>query len=141
HGPAQCLAGGCNSGPEPQCNDGNFCTDDLCDPQQGCVYPQVTGIRRTTCRIDELRALLQDVPTNVGMGRRLGRLLDTVEAALSKAQAAARPARQRQQLRKARGALKGFLGAIRRGRRVLGGTLERQLERSVKTAIGTLTPS
>src|SRR5262245_43763081 len=141
HGPALCQAGVCDSGPELQCSDGDFCTDDLCDPQQGCVYPQVTGIRRTTCRIDEMRALLRDVPTSVGMGRRLARRLDAVEAALAKAQAATQPAQQQRQLKKARGALKGFRDAIRRGRRVLGGTLERQLERSVKTAIGTLTPS
>jgi hypothetical protein len=141
HGPARCQAGGCDSGPEIQCNDGDFCTDDLCDPHQGCVYPQVTGIRRTTCRVDEMRALLRDVPSSGGMGRRLGRRLDAVEAALAKAQAATRPAQQRRQLRKARGALEAFRDAIRRGRRVLGGTLERQLERSVNTAIGTLTRS
>jgi hypothetical protein len=141
HGPALCEAGVCDPGPALQCSDGDFCTDDLCDPQQGCFYPQVTGIRRTTCRIDEMRALLRDVPTSVGMGRRLARRLDAVQAALSQAQTATRQAQQRRQLKKARGALKGFLGAIQRGRRVLGPNLERQLERSVKTAIATLTPS
>src|SRR5262249_12309475 len=108
---------------------------------QGCIFPPVTGIRRTSCRIDELRALLRDVPTSVGMGRRLARRLEVVEAALSKAQTASRPVRQRRHPAEARAALRGFLDAIRRNRRVLGRNLERQLERSVKTAIGTLTPA
>jgi hypothetical protein len=142
HGPAQCQAGVCNSGPELQCSDGDFCTDDLCDPQQGCVYSPVTGIRRTSCRIDELRALLQSVPTDgAAMERRLARRLKGAEAALAKLQAATQPKQIRRLRGKARVALRGFLGAVRRGSRVLGANLERQLERSVKTAISTLTPS
>jgi hypothetical protein len=142
HGPAQCLAGLCDPGPELQCNDGDFCTDDLCDPQQGCVYTQVTGIRRTTCRIDELRALLQSVPADgAAMGRRLARRLDAAEAALAKAQAGTRAKQIRRQRKRARVLLQGFLGVLRRGSHVLGVNLERQLERSVKTAISTLTPS
>jgi hypothetical protein len=141
HGPAQCRAGACDPGPEVQCNDGNSCTDDLCDPQQGCVYPPVTGIRRTSCRIDEMRALLQSVPTDgTAMERRLARRLDGAEAALAKLQAATQPKQIRRLRKKARVVLQGFLGAVRRGRQVLGANLERQLERSAKTAIGTLTP-
>ena len=142
HGPALCQAGVCNSGPELQCSDGDFCTDDLCDPQQGCVYPQVTGIRLTTCRLDELGALLQSVPADgTAMQRRLARRLDGAAAVLAKLQAATQPKEIRRLRRKARVVLQGFLGAVRRGNRVLGANLERQLERSVKTAISTLTPS
>jgi hypothetical protein len=142
HGPAECQAGVCNSGPELQCSDGDFCTDDLCDPQHGCVYPPVTGIRRTSCRIDELRALLQSVPTDgAAMERRLARRLDGAEAVVAKLQAATQPKQIRRLRTKARVVLRGFLGAVRRGSRVLGANLEHQLERSVKTAIDTLTSS
>ena len=33
----QCLGGECVPGPAPECDDENVCTDDLCDPQSGCV--------------------------------------------------------------------------------------------------------
>ena len=33
-----CQDGGCLSGVAPNCNDGNGCTNDLCDPLQGCTY-------------------------------------------------------------------------------------------------------
>ena len=102
----------------------------------------MTGIRRTTCRIDELRALLQSVPADgAAMERRLARRLDAAEAALVKAQAATRAKQIRRQRKRARAVLQGFLGVLRRGSHVLGANLERQLERSVKTAISTLTPS
>ena len=33
-----CTDGECQSGPSQQCNDGNPCTDDFCDPVLGCVH-------------------------------------------------------------------------------------------------------
>ncbi len=33
----QCMDGTCVPGPAPECDDENVCTDDLCDPQIGCV--------------------------------------------------------------------------------------------------------
>jgi hypothetical protein len=33
-----CLAGLCQGGVEANCNDGNTCTDDGCDPLAGCTY-------------------------------------------------------------------------------------------------------
>src|SRR5206468_3869207 len=33
-----CANGGCVSGPALNCDDGNFCTDDSCDPVKGCQY-------------------------------------------------------------------------------------------------------
>jgi hypothetical protein len=35
-----CKDGGCGGGPVV-CNDGNFCTQDLCDPGTGCYYPGI----------------------------------------------------------------------------------------------------
>ena len=82
----------------------------------------------------------QSVP-DAAMQRRLARRLNGAEAALAKLQAATHPKQIRRLRTKARVVLRGFLGAVRRGSRVLGPNLERQLERSVKTAIATLTPS
>jgi len=33
-----CLDGKCGGGVPVNCNDGNVCTDDACDPAKGCVY-------------------------------------------------------------------------------------------------------
>ncbi len=33
-----CLNGGCQPGEPRNCNDGNLCTDDSCDPQVGCLH-------------------------------------------------------------------------------------------------------
>ena len=33
----QCVDGECTAGVGVNCNDGNPCTDDVCDPQQGCL--------------------------------------------------------------------------------------------------------
>jgi hypothetical protein len=33
-----CTAGVCTGAGEPNCNDGNLCTDDGCDPEQGCTH-------------------------------------------------------------------------------------------------------
>src|SRR5207245_8920251 len=32
-----CAGGVCVGGPAPNCNDGNACTDDSCNPASGCV--------------------------------------------------------------------------------------------------------
>ncbi len=42
-----CADGTCGGGPAPNCQDGNPCTQDLCDSTTGCEHPaEVTG---TTC--------------------------------------------------------------------------------------------
>ncbi len=33
-----CQAGACTGGPPPNCDDGNVCTTDSCDPSLGCVH-------------------------------------------------------------------------------------------------------
>jgi hypothetical protein len=33
-----CVAGKCAAGPAANCNDGNLCTDDVCDPVTGCQH-------------------------------------------------------------------------------------------------------
>ncbi len=38
----RCKAGVCVGGPAPNCNDGNPCTDDGCDPSTGCTHANNT---------------------------------------------------------------------------------------------------
>src|SRR5262249_52561508 len=38
-----CVAGTCVGGPAPDCNDGNLCTDDACDPAVGCTHANNTA--------------------------------------------------------------------------------------------------
>jgi hypothetical protein len=38
-----CAGGQCAGGPAPDCNDGNACTKDACDPEKGCVYSAFEG--------------------------------------------------------------------------------------------------
>src|SRR4029077_8293631 len=43
HGTQTCQAGICTPGTPPSCDDGNPCTNDRCDPVQGCVHPAIAG--------------------------------------------------------------------------------------------------
>ena len=36
--PGTCTDGECIAGPQVNCNDGNPCTDDSCNPESGCIY-------------------------------------------------------------------------------------------------------
>jgi len=38
-----CADGKCSGGVSPNCNDGNPCTQDICDPQQGCVHVNINA--------------------------------------------------------------------------------------------------
>ncbi|MGB0716931.1 MAG: hypothetical protein ACPGXK_13700, partial [Phycisphaerae bacterium] len=38
-----CSSGTCVGGPAPDCDDGNPCTDDTCDPVLGCIYTNNTA--------------------------------------------------------------------------------------------------
>jgi hypothetical protein len=38
-----CAGGNCVGGPPPLCDDGNGCTDDACDPAEGCVHAPNDG--------------------------------------------------------------------------------------------------
>lgn len=41
-GEEACVDGQCQNGDAPDCDDGNPCTDDTCDPAQGCLYSNNT---------------------------------------------------------------------------------------------------
>jgi hypothetical protein len=38
-----CGGGTCNGGPPPNCDDGNVCTDDSCNPASGCVHTNTSN--------------------------------------------------------------------------------------------------
>src|SRR5262249_35139158 len=38
-----CVGGSCAGGPPPNCNDGNVCTTDSCNPASGCTHANNTG--------------------------------------------------------------------------------------------------
>ncbi len=140
HGPATCRAGLCDGGPAIACNDGDFCTDDNCDPVLGCRFAPVAGVRRGSCRVDELRGLLATAPPDARrIARQLGRRLDRADRALDRAERATRPGRMRAATKKARRELRAFAGEVRGARRALGRTLARDLTRSAKTAVDDLT--
>jgi len=50
--PDTCGGGACVGGPAPNCNDGNVCTDDTCDPATGCVFTPITCNDHSACTTD-----------------------------------------------------------------------------------------
>ncbi len=50
-----CQGGQCVEPPPPDCDDGNPCTDDTCDPQQGCIHTPNTAPcdDGDTCTLDD----------------------------------------------------------------------------------------
>jgi hypothetical protein len=140
HTVGTCRAGSCDGGTPLQCNDGDFCTDDVCDPATGCRHPAVTGLRRSSCRVEALRALLASFRGNLGpLSRRLTAQLERADKALARAQAAGRPKKIRSALAKARLELRAFIRAVRDSSR-LGGALERQLVDNAKAAMAMARP-
>jgi hypothetical protein len=139
---ASCRGGVCAAGGALDCDDGDFCTDDSCDPAAGCRHVAVTGVRLRRCRVDELRALLSTLPGGgARLRRRLARRLDRVDAWLARAAAAARhPRRVKRARARARAQLRRFIRLVRARRRALGGATERRLARSAKAAIANLGP-
>jgi len=140
HGAGSCHAGACDGGVPLPCSDGDFCTFDVCDPAAGCQHPPVTGLRRSSCRVDALRALLASLPDELGgLSHRLLGRLDRADKALARA-ASARPKKVRSALLKARLELRAFVQIVRRSRRV-GGALEHQLTDAAKAAIAMTRPA
>jgi hypothetical protein len=140
HGAGSCHAGTCDGGAPLPCSDGDFCTEDLCDPATGCQHPAVTGLRRSSCRVEALRALLTSLSTELGgLSQRLLGRLDRADDALARAAAAGRPKKVRPALQKARKALRAFIKMVHQSSRI-GGSLERQLTDDAKVAIAMARP-
>jgi hypothetical protein len=140
HTRGSCHAGACDGGTSLSCSDGDFCTDDLCDPATGCQHTSVTGLRRSSCRVDALRALLTSLPEDLRrLSRRLLARLERADEALARAQAAGRPKKSRPALEKARRELRAFLTTLRHSTRV-GGALAQRLRVDAKAAIAMARP-
>jgi hypothetical protein len=63
-----CTDGVCGGGKPVNCNDGNFCTDDSCEPQSGCVHDPNT----MPCRVGNCRAGMCAVDGKGGSGGAAG---------------------------------------------------------------------
>src|SRR5262249_20850124 len=127
HAAGTCRGGACDGGPALSCSDGDFCTDDACHLTPGCRNAPVTGLRRSSCRVDTMLARLAAFPGDLGgLARKLTRRLDRAGTALSRAEAAKRPAKRRAALAKARRELHAFVVAVRHSRALVG-AFERQL--------------
>jgi hypothetical protein len=138
HGAASCRAGACDGGPLLECTDGDFCTEDGCDPAAGCVYAPVAGVRRSSCRVEEARAVLASLSRGGTVRRQLDRQLARAGEALERMERATRPRGARAAGQKARVELRAFVAALRANRRRLGQAVEKQLIRSAKAAITNL---
>jgi hypothetical protein len=137
-GPAHCVAGACDAGPQIECRDGDFCTDDRCDSATGCYFPEVSGLRRSTCRLDEARALLAGAPEGARtLSDRLGRRLDRATTILNGIDLGGPPRRAKRAFRRARRVLRGFAGLVSQKRGMLGAALGRNLRRSAELAIAS----
>ena len=48
----------------PDCQDGDACTDDLCDLERGCVHAPRAGFDAISCRLDMIVGVLQTAPVD-----------------------------------------------------------------------------
>jgi hypothetical protein len=48
----------------PDCNDVNACTEDVCDPERGCVHTDRTGFDAITCRLQMIVDVLASAPAD-----------------------------------------------------------------------------
>jgi len=140
HGPAVCVDGGCDPGPAIACDDGDVCTTDTCDVQLGCSFVGLPGFASMLCRVDEMRALVDDAPAlKKKMARKLKAQIKRVEGAVARAQSTNVSARARKFLNQADKRLAKLLGTLNRAGRALEPSLERALRRSAQSARTTIT--
>ncbi len=66
----------------PDCDDGDACTDDHCDPSSGCVHVARTGFDAVTCELDAISSTLVTGPIDkVGGPTLQARLLKKIDRA------------------------------------------------------------
>jgi hypothetical protein len=99
------------------CDDGDDCTDDVCDPVAGCQHPPRPGLDLVSCRLDLLATALVTSPVaELGGAAARARYSARVGKARRMVDAARRvPARRKlAMLRRAGHVLGAFSQAIRR---------------------------
>jgi subtilisin family serine protease len=130
NGKEMCSGGACTATAPLVCNDGNPCTQDLCDPASGCRFPPVEGIVAVSCALD---AGLPGCPGSVlpaGVERRFAKAQQLV----GRAEQARSRGKQRTLLRQAARALKRALAVAARAQRR--GTLSQACAGSLAETLG-----
>jgi hypothetical protein len=138
HEPGVCDDGTCAAGPAIDCDDGEACTEDGCDPIVGCVHAPHGGLEGVTCHSLQLGVLVDALGTEVGkLARRMDRKVDCASRRLAAAgRAAAGSAAQKRHAKKARKCLKQLMQRVSRSR--LSVTQRERLGGEAEAAIAAL---
>jgi cysteine-rich repeat protein len=105
---------GCVRAPALSCSDTDDCTDERCDPVEGCVFPLRPGFAGLTCRVNALEAEVQAAARGDLKGsvrRTLRQLVAGVRGRARKAERSRKPAKALTLLAAARRQL-GKLGSV-----------------------------
>jgi subtilisin family serine protease len=130
NGEEACHGGACVTGPPLVCDDGDPCTQNLCDPTTGCRFPTVEGVVAVSCALDVglPGCAGSDLPR--GIQRRFAR----AQRLVSRAEQATKRSKQRKLLRQAARSLKGALAIVSRSQRR--GTLDEACGVSLAQTLG-----
>lgn len=69
------TSGACVPGTPLNCDDGDACTTDTCDPVNGCVHQGGPGLTAALCQIDNLVVMIKTRPFGSIRGRKLPQLI------------------------------------------------------------------
>jgi hypothetical protein len=105
----------CIPGTAPNCDDGNLCTDDHCEPDRGCVPVARTGFAGVTCELDMMDAALASVASPVH--EKLAKLIMRGRLTLGAAEVAGHGRRALRPLRATGKQLKAIARVVRAARR------------------------
>lgn len=84
------------------CDDGDACTNDVCEPAIGCVHPPLAPPANATCTADNVREVLDEITCTGRCRCELERRLAKVEGKVAGAVGAARERRCTRRLKRAR---------------------------------------
>jgi len=113
NGEEVCTAGVCAASAPLVCDDGDPCTQNLCDPASGCRFPTVEGIIAVSCALDVGLPGCADSALPRSIERRFAK----AQRLVTRAESARGKSKQRRLLRQAASALKGALKLAARAER------------------------
>ncbi len=130
NGEETCSGGACVVGAPLVCDDGDPCTQNLCDPTIGCRFPTVEGLVAVSCALD------LGLPGCAGsdMPRGIQRRFARAQKLVGRAEQARSRGKQRKLLRQAARSLKGALAIASRSQRR--GTLDESCAVSLAQTLG-----
>jgi subtilisin family serine protease len=113
NGEEVCTAGACVAPAPLVCDDGDPCTQNLCDPASGCRFPTVEGIVAVACALDAGLPGCAGSSLPPGVEHRFAK----AQRLVTRAESARGTAKQRALLRRAASALKRALRVAARAQR------------------------